>query len=104
MLKLVNGKELHREIKKIGKFILLISLFRPHEQIDPEINSKKYLVGITAVHERIPTPQNRYYLRVTDDNSGETDTDSSGQSTPDLNDSTASLSSLDICHTRQKGV
>ena len=50
--------------------MLLISLFRSHEQIDPEINSIKDLVGITAVHERMLTPQNRYYLRLTDDNSG----------------------------------
>ena len=53
-------------------------------------------MGITAVLERMPTPQNRYYLRSTDDNSEETDTFTSGQSTPDLNYSSASSSSLDI--------
>ena len=49
------------------------------------------------VLERMPTPQNRYYLRSTDDNSGETEeTDSSGQSTPDLNISAASSASLEL--------
>ena len=33
----------------------------------------KRFVGITVVCKRIPTAQNRYYLRLTDDNSGETD-------------------------------